>query len=35
VAGLGIPGLVDIHLHFLPESVQRKVWAFFDRAARE
>jgi predicted TIM-barrel fold metal-dependent hydrolase len=35
VAGLGLPGLVDIHLHFLPESVQRKVWAFFDRAARE
>jgi predicted TIM-barrel fold metal-dependent hydrolase len=33
VAGLGLPGLVDLHLHFLPDSVQRKVWAFFDRAS--
>lgn len=31
VAGLGLPGLVDIHVHFLPDSVQRKVWAYFDR----
>jgi hypothetical protein len=29
---LGLPGLVDVHVHFLPESVQAKVWAFFDRA---
>ncbi|HET9143029.1 amidohydrolase family protein, partial [Actinophytocola sp.] len=35
VAGLGLPGLVDLHVHFMPESVQRKVWAFFDRAALE
>jgi uncharacterized protein len=35
VAGLGLPGLVDMHVHFLPDSVQRKVWAFFDRASRE
>ncbi|GAB3453869.1 amidohydrolase family protein [Actinophytocola sediminis] len=35
VAGLGLPGLVDLHVHFLPESVERKVWAFFDRAATE
>ncbi|HEU5474887.1 MAG TPA: amidohydrolase family protein [Actinophytocola sp.] len=35
VSGLGLPGLVDLHVHFLPESVQRKVWAFFDRAAQE
>lgn len=27
---LGLPGLVDVHVHFMPESVQRKVWAFFD-----
>lgn len=31
---LGLPGLVDLHLHFLPDSVQRKVWAFFDHASR-
>jgi predicted TIM-barrel fold metal-dependent hydrolase len=32
VAELGLPGLVDIHVHFLPEPVTRKVWAYFDRA---
>lgn len=31
-AELGLPGLVDIHTHFLPERVLRKVWAFFDEA---
>lgn len=31
VAGLGLPGLVDMHTHFMPESVHRKVWAYFDR----
>ena len=25
-------GLVDLHTHFLPDPVLRKVWAFFDRA---
>jgi predicted TIM-barrel fold metal-dependent hydrolase len=35
VAGLGLPGLIDLHVHFMPDQVQRKVWAFFDRAARE
>ena len=25
-------GLVDLHTHFLPDRVLRKVWAFFDRA---
>jgi predicted TIM-barrel fold metal-dependent hydrolase len=34
-AALGLPGLADLHLHFLPDSVQRKVWAFFDKASRE
>ncbi len=29
---LGLPGLVDMHTHFLPERVTRKVWAYFDRA---
>lgn len=28
--GLGLPGLADIHVHFLPESVLAKVWAYFD-----
>jgi len=27
---LGLPGLVDVHVHFMPDSVLRKVWAFFD-----
>jgi uncharacterized protein len=31
-AALGLPGLADLHLHFLPEPVQRKVWAYFDDA---
>jgi predicted TIM-barrel fold metal-dependent hydrolase len=32
VRGLGLDGLVDIHVHFLPDRVLRKVWAYFDRA---
>ena len=32
VRGLGLPGLVDMHVHFLPDTVMRKVWAYFDRA---
>ncbi len=32
VAALGLPGLVDVHVHFMPESMQRKVWAYFDGA---
>jgi predicted TIM-barrel fold metal-dependent hydrolase len=31
IAGLGLPGLVDIHVHFMPEQVLRKVWRYFDR----
>jgi hypothetical protein len=30
VRALGVPGFVDIHVHFMPESVLRKVWAYFD-----
>lgn len=26
---LGLPGLVDVHVHFLPERMLRKVWAYF------
>ena len=29
---LGLPGLFDVHVHFLPESVQRKVYEQFDQA---
>ena len=32
VAALGRPGIVDVHVHFLPEPVLRKVWAYFDAA---
>ncbi len=31
---LGLPGLIDLHVHFLPENVLVKVWAYFDRATR-
>lgn len=27
---LALPGLADIHVHFLPEPMLRKVWSFFD-----
>ncbi|WP_236795307.1 amidohydrolase family protein [Amycolatopsis sp. GM8] len=30
VRGLGLDGLVDLHLHFLPERMLTKVWAYFD-----
>jgi uncharacterized protein len=29
--GLGLPGLADIHVHFLPDQVLHKVWDFFDQ----
>ncbi|MGO4258948.1 amidohydrolase family protein [Marmoricola sp. RAF53] len=29
---LGIPGLFDVHVHFLPENIQRAVWRQFDEA---
>ena len=29
-AGLGLPGLVDLHVHFMPKNVMDKVWAYFD-----
>jgi predicted TIM-barrel fold metal-dependent hydrolase len=31
-AGLGLPGLADVHTHFLPERMERRVWAHFDEA---
>jgi predicted TIM-barrel fold metal-dependent hydrolase len=30
--GLGLPGLFDAHVHFLPPNIQRAVWAVFDSA---
>ncbi|MDO3394685.1 amidohydrolase family protein [Nocardioides sp. SOB44] len=30
--GLGLPGLLDVHTHFLPDNIQRRVWAQFDEA---
>ena len=33
VRSLGLDGLVDLHVHFLPEPVMNKVWAYFDQAA--
>jgi hypothetical protein len=34
LTALGLPGLVDIHVHFMPDPVLRKVWDFFDAAER-
>ena len=30
--GLGLPGLFDVHVHFLPPNIQRAVYAQFDEA---
>jgi len=30
--GLGLPGLFDVHVHFLPENIQRRVYEQFDSA---
>ena len=29
---LGLPGLADVHVHFLPEPVLAKVWGYFEDA---
>lgn len=29
---LGLPGLVDVHTHFMPKNVMDKVWKYFDSA---
>lgn len=29
-AELGLPGIIDLHTHFMPERVLAKVWAYFD-----
>jgi uncharacterized protein len=30
LAALGVPGIVDAHVHFLPDNVQEAVWRWFD-----
>jgi uncharacterized protein len=30
IADLGLPGIVDVHTHFMPDRVLAKVWAYFD-----
>jgi hypothetical protein len=30
---LGLPGLFDVHVHFMPDRVMRAVWRYFDNAA--
>lgn len=29
---LGLPGIIDIHVHLLPPRLQARVWEYFDRA---
>ena len=29
---LGLPGLYDVHVHFLPPNIQKAVWSVFDAA---
>jgi len=34
LAALGVPGIVDIHVHFMPARLLARVWEYFDRAAQ-
>lgn len=29
---LGLPGIIDVHTHFMPANVMKKVWEYFDSA---
>lgn len=31
-SGLGLPGIIDVHTHFMPTRVLDKVWDYFDSA---
>lgn len=31
-ASLGLPGIVDVHVHAMPDRLQDKVWEYFDNA---
>lgn len=30
VAALGVPGIIDVHVHAMPERLQQAVWRYFD-----
>jgi uncharacterized protein len=32
---LGLSGLIDVHTHFMPDNVMKKVWAYFDNVGAE
>lgn len=32
IDGLGLPGIVDVHAHFMAPEILAKVWAYFDAA---
>lgn len=32
VRALGLPGLVDLHVHFMPPRLHQRVWEYFDSA---
>lgn len=32
ICDLGLPGIFDVHVHFMPPQVLAKVWAYFDSA---
>ncbi|AWB94039.1 amidohydrolase [Aeromicrobium chenweiae] len=32
IEDLGLPGIVDVHAHFMPPQILAKVWAYFDSA---
>ncbi len=31
--GLGLPGLADVHVRFLPERMERRVWHHFEHGS--
>ena len=31
-SALGLPGMIDVHTHFMPKPVLDKVWHYFDSA---
>jgi predicted TIM-barrel fold metal-dependent hydrolase len=32
IADLGLPGIIDVHTHFMPPAILAKVWDYFDAA---
>ncbi|GGK82424.1 amidohydrolase family protein [Ornithinimicrobium pekingense] len=34
LAGLGVPGLADVHVHFHPDRLMERIWAYFDEGER-